>query len=160
MNNTTRFPSEMWNFVTNNRLCTLATQSEKGLPHLSYLYYMIDGEKLYFVTDPSSKKAKNISLRGEVVILIATEVEPQSLECSANAKIVEDTALKINIFDKLSKVSNANESSLNWPPLFQLKPEHLIVIEMDITSFSYLNFGGLKSIYRGVPFDWTAQSFT
>jgi len=157
--NTNRFPSEMWNFITNNRLCVMATHIDQELPHLSFLYYMIEGEKLYFVTDSASKKAKNIVTNEKVVFLISTEVEPQTVECQAIAKIIEDTTLKINIFDKLSKVSNANDLNLNWPPLFQLKPEHLIVVELEITRFSYSNFGNLKCIYHGIPFDWTTQSF-
>jgi general stress protein 26 len=61
------------NYLETHRHCTLATVREDGSPQASTVSYVNDGLKIYFMTDPSSAKAKNIEFCPEVALAITED---------------------------------------------------------------------------------------
>lgn len=61
------------NYLDTHRHCTLATVREDGSPQASTVSYVNDGLKIYFMTDPSSQKAKNIAFCPKVALAISED---------------------------------------------------------------------------------------
>jgi nitroimidazol reductase NimA-like FMN-containing flavoprotein (pyridoxamine 5'-phosphate oxidase superfamily) len=61
------------NYLDTHRHCTLATIREDSSPQASTVSYVNDGLKIYFMTDPSSQKAKNIAFWPKVALAISED---------------------------------------------------------------------------------------
>jgi uncharacterized protein YhbP (UPF0306 family) len=61
------------NYLDTHRHCTLATIREDNSPQTSTVSYVNEGLKIYFMTDPSSQKAKNIAFCPKVALAVSED---------------------------------------------------------------------------------------
>lgn len=60
-------------YLDNHRHMALATVSEDGGAHISTVSYVNHGLDIYFMTDPSSRKAKNMASCNRIAIAITED---------------------------------------------------------------------------------------
>ncbi len=61
--------AEVSEFIASQKVMRLATADSKGTPHLTPMWYVYDGERIYFTADKGSKKLRNISANESVAVL-------------------------------------------------------------------------------------------
>jgi len=67
---------EQRQFLQNNRLCIVGVGRKSGPPHLSPVYYVIDGDDILISTTHSRFKAKAIKRNPEVSVCVLAEQYP------------------------------------------------------------------------------------
>ena len=60
-------------YLDTHRHMALATVSEDGSAHISTVSYVSQGLDIYFMTDPSSRKAKNMAFCNKIAIAIGED---------------------------------------------------------------------------------------
>lgn len=60
-------------YLDNHRHCALATVTPEGNAHISTVSYVNEGLEIYFMTDPSSRKAKNIEACSRIAIAVGED---------------------------------------------------------------------------------------
>lgn len=140
-------------FLENNRLASLATVSGRSKdPQIAIIYYVYDNGILYFTTERSSQKAKNILKNKKLALAIVQENQLELLQIEGTGEIVDDSEERTTtiqkIYDKLSK----NDTHEPWPVL-KLHPKHIEVFEVTIDRFKYSNFAGEVVVLEGTAED-------
>lgn len=138
---------EVVRFITQHILATLATKTNKErYPHLTPVFY-VAGENLnlYFMSHEDSKKIKYILVNPRITIEITDHSTLTTLQLKGVANIVEDTAKKIEMLNKLYQVSNEG-SNRSFPPITKLAGEPVAVFEFTTEWFRYSNFSGKEAV--------------
>jgi len=60
-------------YLDEHRHCALATVTPEGNAHISTVSYVNQGLEIYFMTDPGSRKAKNIEARPTIAIAVGED---------------------------------------------------------------------------------------
>jgi general stress protein 26 len=60
-------------YLDTHRHCALATVGQEGGAHVSTVSYVNQGLEIYFMTDPSSRKAKNIEACPNIAIAVTED---------------------------------------------------------------------------------------
>ncbi len=60
-------------YLDTHRHCALATVSHEGGAHVSTVSYVNQGLEIYFMTDPSSRKAKNIEACSSIAMAVSED---------------------------------------------------------------------------------------
>lgn len=77
---------EILDFLNNQRLATVATVKESGLPDAASVYYVVneDGD-LFFLTRKETGKFKNIQQSGEVVVVVTDREKLETVKIQGKA---------------------------------------------------------------------------
>ncbi len=62
-------------YLDSHRHGTLATVNEDGSAHVSVVSYVNQGLDVYFMTDPSSRKAKNIAFCNRIALAVTEDYQ-------------------------------------------------------------------------------------
>ncbi len=62
-------------YLDSHRHAALATVSEGGSPHVSTVSYVSQGLDICFMTDPSSRKAKNIAFCNRIALAVTEDYQ-------------------------------------------------------------------------------------
>ena len=83
-------------YLDGHRHCAIATVSEDGAAHISTVSYVNQGLDIYFMTDPSSRKAKNIAFCNKIAIAIGEDYldwdEIKGVHLSGTVEWIKDPA--------------------------------------------------------------------
>jgi hypothetical protein len=78
--------------IRRRRVCSLATVSERGVPHVANVIYAVVGEELWVNTVRTSRKARNVAHGGRAAVCIAVRRlpvgPPSSLHFQARCEVV------------------------------------------------------------------------
>jgi PPOX class probable F420-dependent enzyme len=91
--------AELAELLDSNKLATLATVGEDGLPRLSVVYYAHRGERIFISTLRERLKAKDIERKGWAALSVRGEEPPYPSATFSGSAVVratgigEDTAL-------------------------------------------------------------------
>jgi len=99
--------AEITEFLTEQRVATLATISPSGQPHLVAMWYAVLDGVLWFETKAKSQKATNLRRDGRVTVMIETGDTYDALRgvsLEGRATIVDDAdalwAVGVNIWER------------------------------------------------------------
>jgi len=84
---------ELWRFISRQKVMSLATVSNDGVPHNTAVWYVVDGHKIYFRAQGYKKKIRNIQARDLVSCLIHAGTkysELRGVSILARAKVVKN----------------------------------------------------------------------
>ena len=70
-----RFDGKEARFLEGHEICRLATASEKAVPHVVPVVYVLDGEKIVIAMDYGTRKLKNLR-ENPVASLVVDDYEP------------------------------------------------------------------------------------
>ena len=155
------FPDTVVEFLKNNKIAVLATVSSEHIPDAALVYYIHDEKyTLFIATFQGSKKIKNIDSNTSVALVIGPEEREATLQIRGKARVVQETAFKASLVEKLASVANSNPDLLHFPPLLALSSKSSMeFIEIMIESFKYSNFTSHENnIIDGKPYEWTNSS--
>ena len=148
---------EVKNFIKKNRLMVLATISaENDAPQMALVYYVVDPHfHIYLATSKHSGKVRNIEDNGLVSLLIGHEVEPQTIQILGKATVVKDLQRISDYTAQILIRANANQESVNFPPLLMLTSgQDLVLIRVEIEKFKFSDFSrGKAEITEGTESD-------
>lgn len=142
------------NFLENNRLASLATVSGFfGSPHAAIVYYIYDNGSLYFVTEKSSKKAKNIIKNKKVALVIVQENQLETMQIEGRGEAIIDQEQNLQVVQEIYDKLRRNNARDFWP-VIQLHPKTLQAFKVEVEWFKYSHFGKELIILEGSPNDW------
>ena len=122
-------------FLRENKVAVLSTTTNNE-PHAAAIYYIIDDEfKLYFVTDPESRKAKDIKSNSKVAIVVGAGPEISTIQGGGEA--IEDVPKTVEILNEISAKLNPNESH-HWP-IMKLNHKSLVCFRVEFSWLNWLN---------------------
>ena len=113
-----KIPDEMLNILYGNYFGYVCTSDRKDRPHLTPVFFVYDGHKIFFITNERSKKVKNI------------------LE-NPNVSITVDIRDKINPFNNEGVMAQGKATITEKGPIYFL-PEETLQLYRDI----YMEFKG------------------
>lgn len=152
----------VWEFLRNNRLVTVATLSaEKKTPEASLVYYSFENlPYIYISTYKDSRKLKNIVANDTVALVISDEAKATVLQIEGTAKVLQDSNVKMEVIEKISKVANQNPQSSFFPPILSLSANsQMEFVEIKINWFKYSVFDThFPSIIEGTPENWQERA--
>ena len=77
-----------------HNICTLATIREDGFPQANTVEYVNDGVNIFFATDPTSQKIKNITFSNKVSLTIDEDypdwTKIKGISIGGNAEILKN----------------------------------------------------------------------
>ncbi len=138
---------EIRDFLMQHVVAIIATKTtDERYPHLAPVFYLTNPDLiLYFMSHEDSNKIKHILVNPRITIAITDQATLTTLQLKGVANIVEDSAKKIEMLDKLHRVSNEG-SGKSMPPITKLSDKPLVVFEFTPEWFRYSNFLGRTAI--------------
>ena len=122
-------------FLKNNKVAVISTSSNNE-PHAAAVYYIVDDEfNLYFVTDPSSRKAQDIKTNNKVAIVVGAGPEISTVQGGGEA--IEEISKTVEILNNISAKLDSNESH-HWP-IIKLNPKTLTCYKVKFSWLNWLN---------------------
>ncbi len=86
-------------FLAGRYIATLATENEDGSSHLTAVWYLYEEGTFYVPTASRTRKAKNVSARGQAAVMVdarcSAELRGVAATCSATL-VTGDDALRLN----------------------------------------------------------------
>ena len=145
-------------FLKNNKLASLATLAhDSGRPQLSVVYYILEDNYIFFITDKGSRKALNVIKNKKIALLIVYERFSEMLQIEGTCEIIDNSDIRLRksmqIFDKI----NSADTSEPWPVL-KLHPIDLEVFKIEVEWFKYSKFGEDTALLEGSKNDWFGLS--
>ena len=77
---------DVFAFLQTNRLAVLATCSTNSFSHTATMYYIVDGDRLLFISGEKTQKVTNLDANPSVSFAMFDEQENVSLSYKGNAK--------------------------------------------------------------------------
>lgn len=81
-------------YLDSHRHMAIATVKDDGTPHISTVSYVNQGLDIYFMTDPSSRKAKNIAFCNKIAVAISEDYldwdEIRGVQLSGSVEWIKD----------------------------------------------------------------------
>lgn len=129
-------------FLSDNRLGTLSTlSSETAFPQSVVVYYVFEGDYIYFVTAKNSQKIRNIQKNKQIALCVFDKANLISLQIEGEADINSDEALKTKIPQKILEVVKSSENTFSLPPVVLLSSESgIAVVRIKLQNFKYSIF--------------------
>lgn len=138
-----KFPDEILQFIILNHTLHVATiSSDEPKPQIATVYYIFDGDFIYFPAPSQSVRIKNISANKNIAMVITNESSLVTLQIEGEAEIVDDVETEKDIIEKYSRISN-EASTLSFPPITKTKDSFRIV-RCFIKWYRYSDFSGPK----------------
>ena len=123
-------------YLDTHRHCALATVTQDGSAHVSTVSYVNKGLEIYFMTDPSSRKAKNAESCPNIALAITEDYldwdDTRGIHLSGCVEWIKDeTALKkvrrmfANKFPQVHKYSGTYGVTIDIIPFLKITPEKI-----------------------------------
>lgn len=126
-------------FLENNKTAVLATVDREGAPGASVIYYLLEGQSIYYVTKTSTAKYSNILTNPNVALCIYDEQSRATAEITGSVFEVKDEAEQVKILNQIAKVRRDGEES--WvPPVVQVSEGKLAVMRVEVSSVKFSDY--------------------
>jgi len=134
-----KLEKEVFSFLSEQTIATLATISGDGKPHAASIYYSVDKDfTLYFFTKDNTQKHKNIEIDDHVAIVITDIHSVRTVQMEGEAEQVNDKKKMSGIIDNLALV--ARKHTLYWPPIAKIRGGVFVVYKIKPTKLRYADF--------------------
>lgn len=123
-------------YLDTHRHCTLATVTPDGSAHASVVSYVNQGLDIYFMTDPSSRKAKNIEHCPKIAMAVTEDYvdwdEIRGIHLSGTVEWVKDEAelkkaqkMFADKFPQVHKYLGAYGVTIDIIPFLKVTPKQI-----------------------------------
>jgi nitroimidazol reductase NimA-like FMN-containing flavoprotein (pyridoxamine 5'-phosphate oxidase superfamily) len=128
--------TEIWDYLKSQKLLYIATITKDGRPHNTPVWYVVEGQKIYFRVQPYKKKLKNMRINTYVSASIAsgekyTQLKGVSILAKCKFLDNEKTISKINemLLKRYEGERNYSEMPSEWREKYQ--NEKRIIVELE-----------------------------
>lgn len=120
-------------FLENSLLGVIATISPEGLPQAATVHMLADDDfNVYFVTQRSSRKFKNIMKQPKVALVIGAELDPRTVQIEGVAELLDIDLDELS--DKIGRPNIADIYKGALPtgpfPYFKVKKENTAIFKV------------------------------
>lgn len=123
-------------YLDTHRHCALATVTPEGKAHISTVSYVNQGLDIYFMTDPSSRKARNIECCPSIAMAVTEDYldwdDIRGVHLSGTAEWIKDEAglkkaqkLFADKFPQVHKYLGTYGVTIDIIPFLRVKPEKI-----------------------------------
>ena len=120
----TDLPADVRDLFDGPNYCHLATVLPSGAPHSVPVWTNVEGDRIVFFTQPSSRKARNLERDGRVAISITDHEEPYRM-AQVRGRVVDtvegDAALEI--IDRMAVKYTGRAFPMRSGVVFLVEPE-------------------------------------
>jgi nitroimidazol reductase NimA-like FMN-containing flavoprotein (pyridoxamine 5'-phosphate oxidase superfamily) len=107
-------------FLTTNRIGTLATVDSLNQPHATTMYFVIDPDlTVYFITKEETTKCHNLQQNPKAALAVHEANGQATVQLSGTATLVEDLARIEDIYRRVSAIVDAT-SETTVPPFSKI----------------------------------------
>lgn len=127
------------NFLQTHNVGVLSTIDRGGSPHGAVVYYVVEQEKVYFLTKSETNKAKNIIAHPQVALTIFEDYTLQCLQLRGLAEAEHNEILVSRIFDVITRELQYDDEK-STPPVTKILEGSYVVFKITITQANYQKF--------------------
>ena len=135
--------SKVIQFLQSQTGAVISTLGDDGHINSSFVYYVCNPEgEIYFVTSHSTKKYKNIKMRGELNFVTTNQKELITVQARGRVKVLKDMTESQRVYGLLMQILKGK--IVNWPPPFtKMQDANLVIMKV---TFDWLRWGDFSRI--------------
>ncbi len=141
-------------FLSQNKMGTLATVTKEGKPHADTIYYTIgDSFEICFLTETGTLKYKNIQYHNDVFFVVTNPEKKVTAHIKGIASLVTDKDSLKTMMEHFAVILNGEESFDTVLPILKRDDGNMVVVKISPEEIRFSDYGGKGLQEETLSFD-------